>query len=363
MMNDRKLLCCILVLSTVVATWLTTMIAYGADTNPAFTFDADDTTEQVRELFRKGSAQMVASDFEGAHQTLLEAWSIRQTSDVACALGQVELATKHFRDAAEHLNWSLSHFPPVESEKTLQQTRALLAQAKQHVAQVQVSASRDGAEIRIDGKPVGSSPLSAPLFLESGKHEISGWLGQERASRVIVADSGKEYAINFTFAPGATSAAGNGSATMPTFGTASPTEPTPAPTDSPESARRSIVPVIVGGAVFVVGLSTGIGLELASNSKYDDAKTLQNQVGPTGCANGTSYPSQCAALRATTKSGDRYQNWSTVGFVAAGAALIATPIYWFWPQKKSTNGSARILRHISTSIMPQYSGLALSGEF
>ena len=363
MMNDRKLHSCIMVLSTVVATWLTTTIAYGADTNPAFTFDADDTTEQVRELFRKGSAQMVASDFEGAHRTLLEAWSIRQTSDVACALGQVELATQHFRDAAEHLNWSLLHFPPVESEKTLRETRALLGQAKQHVAQVQVWASRDGAEIRIDGKPVGSSPLSAPLFVDSGKHEITGWLGPERASRVIVAEGNKEYSINFTFAPGATSAAGNGSATMPPSGTANPTGPTPMPMDRHASARRGIVPVIVGGAVFVAGLGTGIGLDLAANSKYDDAKALQNQVGPTGCANGTRYPSQCADLRATTKSGDRYQNWSTVGFVAAGAALIATPIYWFWPQNESAIGSARVLRHISANIVPQYSGLSLSGEF
>jgi hypothetical protein len=362
MMNNRKLHGCYMVLSAVVSTSLTTMIAHGADTNPAFTFDADDTTEQARELFRKGAAQMVAGDYEGAHTTLLQAWTIRQTSDVAGALGQVELATQHFRDAAEHLNWSLAHFPPVESEKTLQATRKLLLQAKQHVAQVQISANRDGAEIRIDGAALGVSPLPAPLFVESGEHEITGWLGAQRVTRVIVADNGKEYAINFTFAPGATSASDSGAAVQAS-GTISPTELSPTSMDGHEETHRSIVPVMVGGAVFALGLGTGIGLALSANSKYDDANALQNLVGPAGCTSATSYPSQCADLRSATKSGDRYQNWSTVGFVAAGAALVATPIYWFWPRKKSTTASAGMLRHIGASVMPQYSGLSLSGEF
>jgi len=129
------------------------------------------------------------------------------------------------------------------------------------------------------------------------------------------------------------------------------------------SSDRSVVPVIIGGAVFAIGFGAGIVLIASSNSSYYEAKTLQRQVGPAGCANTAYSQGPCAALKSATDKGDQRQNWGAVSLVVAGAALIATPIYWFWPRERSEGAGNRAQLRIRGTVGQRYSGLALVGEF
>src|SRR4029078_1788111 len=69
----------------------------------------------ARELLQQGIAAIESGSFESARQTLLEAWKLQRSYDVAGALGQAELELKRNRDAAEHLDYSIRDFPPSES--------------------------------------------------------------------------------------------------------------------------------------------------------------------------------------------------------------------------------------------------------
>jgi len=138
--------------------------------------------------------------------------------------------------------------------------------------------------------------------------------------------------------------------------------PPPAPLAPTEQAHRSIVPVIIGGAVFAIGVGAGIGFRLASNSKYDDAKALVAKNGAYGCYGVSS--TDCATQKTAWQSKDRDRNLSTAGFIVAGAALLAVPIYWYWPR---SNGSSRFTSastiRLRGSIGSQESSVWLSGEF
>jgi len=307
---------------------------------------ADDNT-RVRALFRKGVAAFTSGKNDEAAKILREAWSIRKTYDVAAALAQAELSLKDYREAAEHLDFCLSHFAPIESEQTLQQIKGAFADVKTHVAALKITVDHEGAEVHVDDRNLGTSPLEASAFVDPGVHTLVARHGGDQVTQTVQADAGKEYPVTMKFG-----AAKTVQASPPAGSSAS---------DSASSNGPSIVPVIIGGAVFVVGLAGAIGFEVAASSKADSASSLRAHTGPSGCADGTASSSDCSALHDAQRGKDRDHNWAAAGFVLAGVAAVATPIYWFWPRSNSTTSQARVWFHAGAS--PAGGNVWLSGQF
>jgi hypothetical protein len=122
------------------------------------------------------------------------------------------------------------------------------------------------------------------------------------------------------------------------------------------------VPVVIGGAVFAVGVGTGIVFRMAANSKYDDARSLSSKNGLYGCYGFSS--SDCGSQKSAWESKDRDRNISTAGFIIAGAALLAVPIYWYWPRSGGNSPSATTSAiQLQSSIGSREAKLWLSAEF
>ncbi|HEX2673606.1 MAG TPA: PEGA domain-containing protein [Polyangiaceae bacterium] len=283
---------------------------------------ADDNS-RLRALFRDGVKAFEQGKNEEAVRILSEAWSIRQTYDVAASLAQAEIQLKRYRDAAEHLEFGLSHFAPVESEQTLEQMRAAFADVKTHVATLKIQVNRPGAEIQIDGRALGASALTAPQFVDAGVHTVQASSHGENASVVISVDAGGEYPVELRF--NAASAAGkpNGAAVG----------------DAP--GERSLVPVIVAGTVAVVGTAGLIGFGLAASSDAETLAHLKDKNGPSGCADGTASPSDCSAQLDAAHSHDTHRNLAVASAVVGAVAVVAIPIYWFWPRARHPAEAAR----------------------
>ncbi len=325
-----------------------------------------DATARIRDLFRKGVASFKAKKYEEARTTLLEAWAIRPTSDVAAMLGQTEIHLRKNRDAAEHLDFCLRNVAAAESDQFLENVRKGFQKVKSQVGTLHVSVDREGAEIRLDGRAVGTSPLKQSLYVDPGEHVVEASLNGATGSDPVNAEAGKEFSAEITLGvpkPKSTSTQTiqNNPANTSTASTNAAVTPPPSSTSnippallvSPEASHPSIVPVIVGGAVFAVGLAAGIGFRVASDSKYDDAKALRDKNGPDGCYGVTS--STCATQHDDSIKVDRYRNISTAGLIAAGVALVAVPIYWFWP-RGSTKPAA-----IATKSIELHSGFDTRG--
>jgi hypothetical protein len=322
----------------------------------------------VRELFRKGVAAFKAKNHDEARTRLLEAWTIRQTPDVAAMLGQVELRLERYRDAAEHLDYALRNVPAAESDAFIEKVRTGFEKAKVHVTGLRISVNKPGAEVLIDGRAVGMSPINQVIFIEPGEHVVEAKLNGVSGSDPINADAGKETSAEVTLpgVPAATRA--QPAPVAQPIARTTPHDvaplPPPVPYVPPAQSRRSLAPVIVGGVVFAAGIGTGVGLRLAGSSKHDTVNTLSSRVGVGGCANGSGSQSDCAALLDAARSFDRYRNWSTAGFVVAGAALVATSVYWFWPRSSSRDRatSVKSLR-IDGYVANGAQGFSVAGEF
>jgi hypothetical protein len=329
-MNRVNLLPCLSVILTFSTTTSFSLVA-KADGTTASVVPADDN-ERARALYRQATEAFEKMKPEEALAGFRESWNLRKTHDVALSLGQVELVLKKFRDAAEHLDFAIRHFPPMESGDMLNTARNALAEAKQQVGTLEVTVDRGGAEILVDSRLVGVAPLDHPLYLEPGQRIIeardpSSPAATVRGSETITVEPGREQAVSLRLGP------------RPVQGTLSPTG----------NAERgaSPVPLVLGGVLGLAGLGLGTSFALAAGSEKSRADSLRSQL-PDGACKMSNGPAQtCTDLRDAVDAHDRDRNISTAGFVVGGAAILGTIGYWLFlhpsSEKRSQDGHGRNL--------------------
>src|SRR6185436_6743274 len=65
--------------------------------------------ERASQLFKKGKAAYDSRKFEDALRIYMEAWSLKQSPDIAANLAATETELGKHRDAAEHFAFALAH--------------------------------------------------------------------------------------------------------------------------------------------------------------------------------------------------------------------------------------------------------------
>jgi hypothetical protein len=285
-------------------------------------------------------------NLEEGKALLLRAWALRRTYDVGIALGQVELALDQPRDAAEHLDFALRNFPPQQSAATLQEVRANFAKAQARVGTLSLLVSPAGAQIFVDGKFAGTAPLTAPLFLDPGKHTIGARRDGAHAEETVVAQA---------------NVADNLALTVPE---PQPQEPASVPSESRRAEHPSPLPYVLGGAAIAVGLGVGVGFAVAAGGKRDREESLQNQLAPGECFQARSASGLCGELHDVAVSHDRFRDISSVGFVFAGTALAGTLVYWgVTSTERSSQQKIGNSFHMSASVGERHAAVSLRGSF
>jgi hypothetical protein len=172
-----------------------------------------------------------------------------------------------------------------------------LAALKDYVGSVAVTIDTPGARVSVDGDAAGTTPLSAPLVLDLGKHNISVRAdGGKDAEQEVNVTAGSTITVTFTLALPANAA----NAAVP-----EKASPEPPPTESMHG--RGYGPLVfVGFGLAGVGLLTGSLMgALAISHASSVASACQGTVCP---------PSIDGDLRDARTFG----NVSTIAFAAAG---------------------------------------------
>jgi hypothetical protein len=337
---QRRIHACATVFAALVFIAPALVKAEGAKTDAP----ADDN-DRVRSLFRRGAAAFQAGKLEEARQLLLEAWAVRQTYDVASSLAQIELELKRYADAAQHLDFCIRNFAPVESEQTLQQIRKAFADVKTRVGAINVSPNPGGAEIFVDNVRVGTSPLPATLFVEPGSHKLAAHLGGASAEQIVNAEAGKGYTVELKLSEGAQSPA-------PSIApVSSGIEAQPPASAGTTSQARDYTPAIITGSVGAAALITGIVFVFEAahkDSQRDDQ--LARLAGSNRCGAQTPYASTCAQVSSLDSDARTFRTLSFVGFGAAAVAGVAT--YFLWPRNPD---QAQV--GIRAMVLPSNAGL------
>lgn len=305
-----------------------------------------DVAQRADALFSKGKALYASGKTQEAYEALIAAWASKKSYDIAANLGSAELTLARYRDAAEHFAYALRTFPATGNKKQLAGTKQLFEQARAHVGGLTIKVSVEGAEVFVDGKAIGRSPLQDQVFVNPGERVLEAKLaGYEPSKQSTKLAAGGAQAITLLLAPTAPPPVASASPSPSGMASASAA---PALT---ASARAALPPVPSGSAVPVIpgehggpsrpvlvtgGLATGAALlagvafVVISNGKSSDVqdqlRTLRSTNGARACT-GTSVPAACTTVQDMIGSKDTFANLALWSFVGAGALGIGTAVY------------------------------------
>ncbi len=140
---------------------------------------------------------------------LLEAFNLRQSTDIAGNLGATELELGLFRDAAEHFSYSLRTMPASADPQKREATKTRLATAKEKVGTLTIKVNVEGATVFIGDKAIGLSPLPAEAYVDPGSVTIRATADEYQGARQtleVQAGSSAEVSIELTKKTGPTPA-------------------------------------------------------------------------------------------------------------------------------------------------------------
>jgi hypothetical protein len=311
----------------------------------------------VQVKYRRAIQAFEQKQWEEARRLLLELWEAGPTYDVAISLVQVEYQLEQRAAAARYLAFALDHAPPTESVVNLDEYKTNLSELERLIGAARIGVTEPGAELYVDGKLVGRTPVRETLYLEVGKHTVEARLGTRIASRVIdvVAGSKHEFVLELRGTP---EPAPPAPATSPPPGTAA------VPPDD-ERGDANLWPALVGGTVAAAGIGMFIGFRVSASSDNDRIEALARQHGSSGCSDPATRPSGCDDQKDALESYDRKRDWSTAGAAIAATAVVGTVGYYlFWPAPGGSRETARAAQpNFGASLTSREAELWVRGSF
>jgi hypothetical protein len=132
---------------------------------------ANDTAE-AEALIRQGVELRSQKKDERALPLFEKAYQLSRTPRTAGQLGLVEMALGYFVDADRYLSEAVASPDHPWVAKNLATLKAQLATAKSQIGELYIIGEPVGAEVLVNGKPVGKLPLSAPIRLDKGRADV-----------------------------------------------------------------------------------------------------------------------------------------------------------------------------------------------
>jgi len=297
----------------------------------AFAQTSASETQRVTELFKSGKAAFAKGDMIEAERLFAEAFTIRQSSDIAANLGQSQLEQQKYRAAAEHFQWALANLLPSATDAQRKAVETGLSRSRAEVAILRLDIKPDGSEVLVGDQSLGKSPVTAGVYVDAGEVIVSvkhdGFVAVDK--RVMVG-KGTEQAVDVTLSPkdGAAAAAGTATPVVDSGLAArnASADDSPAADHGP---HRSLVPAFIATGVAVAGGVTGLVFTLSASSKASDADKLRDDLNAMGGCGGGASESGCASLKDQRKSVDSSRNLAVGAFVVGGvSAVVAGFLYW-----------------------------------
>lgn len=363
--------------------------------------EKDAVTEMARRRFQEGVKFFDQKRYEEARGAFLQAYALKRHPALLLNLAQSEIRSGHPAEAARHFSAYLREAPNAsalersEAEKGLREARAKLAR-------IQISAP-SGADVLVDGESVGQAPITDPVDVTPGTHNIEARQGGKSASTTVSVMVSRLAATTLTFEtapppPPPPAAAEPPPPAVPPAAPA-PAEPElapapeapkeaepPKPKEEPAAAaaadeeRESFLTWVghnelayVGLGVTGVGLGMFIGFGLAAQRADENVASVAGQIRQeiamqrlsrtNVCADPVQdgFGDACNILSSNVDARDLDRTLATVGLVAAGVGAVATVTAYFVTSGKSTarRGGAQIAPIAGAN----QTGLAVFGTF
>ncbi len=314
--------------------------------------NVDDARVAARAHFDKGLAATNAQRFGQAAEEFQKAYDLWPDFKVLYNIGRVRVALGQPVEAVDAYEAYLAQGGDAITTERKEEVRREIDEQRPRIGTIAVHASVDGAEVRIDGRLVGHSPLPTAVRVAAGKHAIEALLpGQPAQLREVDVPGAATMAVELEFAPKVELVAPVASTT----GVGASPVVADVPRD-PAHGRRALGYVVSGaGLVAVVA-----GTALAFGGLFADNDARANALAAT-----TASPVTMSDLTKYDQARQSHDDartrnelgWTMVGIggtaFVAGAALVIV----------SSRVPSPFGHEVAARIVPQPTGLALQGTW
>lgn len=159
-------------LAVLVSLALSLALLHGASR----AFAQADPKAAAREHFKKGVAAFEDKRFGEASEEFDAAYKLSPAFVVLYNIGQVNVALGRSVEAVEAFDQYLKQGASTVSASRKQEVQAEIEKQMARIGTVTIETSPAGAEIRLDGKLIGKSPLARPLRVNVGRHTVEAIL-------------------------------------------------------------------------------------------------------------------------------------------------------------------------------------------
>jgi len=301
--------------------------AVWADTNNE---GSADNTEEARQRFQRGVVLFREGAFRAALVEFQRAYELKPHFALLSNIGQTQLELGDYVAASNALRGYLDVGGPDVPAERRAKIEKQLAGLEDRIAVVTINVNVDGAEVFIDGEPVGTTPLARGLAMNVGRHlvRVRSSDGDED-SKVLDVAGGDVRELNFELQKG------SGVAVAPTaapdtqpVGTAEPVQTArPVPR---KLYRKIALGSFIGAGVLTAGAIAAIVLQKNQMDAYDKSLNTPD-VDPNAVG-----VNRANALRGAVA----VDVLSGLALVAAGAGVT----FWFLgrPPKQDERTSAQL---------------------
>ncbi|KYG07149.1 hypothetical protein BE21_30845 [Sorangium cellulosum] len=292
----------------------------------------------------------------------------RESAEIAGELGLCELALRKYRDAAEHLAWSL------ERRKALSLAQQKLygdglATAARFVATLYLSVDPPDAEVLVDGKQIGPPRRTYTLFFEPGKHMVRARApGREEAFQSLDARAATELTMTIQLPRAAVSSSGEGAPAGPTKKAATEAHAAtnsarvPAPSASWPGTLR------IGGVALTTATAAAGALFLLRahvlHRNLREANSVRREQGwtPHTCRE-ASAPAACAGIQDQVKERDLFATLGKVSLATSAVFGVATAASFFTEVAVFGEAPKAAGIHVAPMATSERAGVLLEGAW
>jgi len=277
---------------------------------PAASVQHDAIKAAATDLYDRGMKAMDEQRWDDCRASFLAAWNIDRYYQIAGNLAACEAKLGRYVDAAEHITFSLHEMPTTAPAERRALAEKLLAEVRAKVAEITIGSSKTGAEIFLDGRSLGRSPLASAVFVEPGEHKLEAKLDGAAAQTSVTATGGGTHEAMLKFE-----------------------EP-----KKEQLSERSMAPAYVLGGVGIASLLTGgvlIGVAESTHAelKADAPRGENGQLLCRRTPGGAATTAECDAWRAKSATASAEANAALGLFIGGGVAVAGAAAYWLWAAK------------------------------
>ncbi|HTJ44876.1 MAG TPA: PEGA domain-containing protein [Kofleriaceae bacterium] len=152
-------------------------------------------------LEKKGKHDQALEMYQRALAAYEKAYDLVANAQIYFAIAGAEEKLGHWLDAANHYKKMLAEAADMKPALKDAATQRLEA-AKAYLGQITLTVTPDGTHVSVEGKDIGTSPLTEPLILEPGEYTL-GFThdGYTPTEQKIKLEAGSESERTFTLQP------------------------------------------------------------------------------------------------------------------------------------------------------------------